>query len=339
VSRLRRFTAAFLTTALLSSGLAACDRLGYEKNWPASSAMLVVRHDDGLILVGIDPTTGAAHPFAPVPDVHIDPHNVPEAAVLRTDAGIFLLATEGADSGILVRVDLANHKLVKVGDLSSARLPIVDGRILSTVGGSGDSFQSHRFTLDAAAPAESQRLGMTPITSDGRCLTGTIGSGQTVHIGLVGRKEQPATPRDLGTGVPGGVACGSNITLVTVSALNAAEQQPPAGTEMLVIRGDGAIGQIKVGRQPHQVAVDANGSTAAVAVTSDTGPAVQRVDLGTGRVISTTTLAGGLQAEVMTIRDGKTIVIGGNQGVLLQATGDHATTLKLPGENVTVVWN
>lgn len=338
MSARRRFAAALLAAALLGGALVACDDLGYEKDWPAGDVLVVIRHKDRLALVGIDPDTGAAHPFAPVPGVHVASGGVPEVAVLHTDQGVFITATEGADSGVLVRVDLAAHKLVKVTDLPGARLPTVDSRVLSAVGGSGVSFQSHNVPLANGSPGQPQPLALTPISSDGHCLTGTTGSGESVHIGLIGAGDRPAAPRDLGPGVPGGVACAGGLALVTVSSLNAAGQQPPAGTTMLVVPRSGDVRRIAVDRQPRQVAVDENGSSAAVAVSSETGPAVQRVDLGTGRVVSTTQLPGGLQVEAMVIRAGKLFVIGGNQGLVLQAGGDRTTTINLPGDNATSVW-
>jgi hypothetical protein len=339
VSRLRRLGAALLAVTLLGGALVACDDLGYEKDWPVGDVLVVVRHKGGLALVGIDPVTGTGHPFAQVPGVHISSALVPEAAVLHTDRGVFIAATQGADPGVLVRVDMSAHKLVKVADLPSARLPIADSRTLRTVGGTDGSFQSHQFVLDGAAAAQPHPLALTPISSDGHCLTGTTGSAESVHIGLIGTQDQPTAPRDLGPGVPGGVACAGDLALVTVSSLNAAGQQPPPGTTMLAVGGGGEVRRITVARQPHQVAVDEKGSVAAVAVSGDTGPAVQRVDLGTGRVVATTALPGGLQVESMVIRGGNIFVIGGNQGVVLPAAGDRATTINLPGENATSVWD
>lgn len=337
--RLLRLGAALVAATMLGGALVACDNLGYDKDWPASDVLLVVQHKDGLILVGIDPVTGAAHPFAPVPDVHVKSNAVPEAAVLHTGSGVFLAATDGGDPGVLVRVDLAGHRLTKVADLPSARLPIVDGRALDTVGGGGDGFQARSVALDDPGSAQSHPLRLTPIGSDGHCLTGTMGPAETVHIGLVHGSADLGAPKDLGPGVPGGVACARDLALVTVSSLNAAGQQPPPGTTLLVVRG-GDVARVAVNSQPHQVAVDEAGSVAAVAVSSANGPAVQRVDLGTGRVVSTTDLPGGVQVETMAIHGGNLFVIGGDQGVVLPAGGgDRTTTINLPGPNVTSVWD
>ena len=150
--------------------------------------------------------------------------------------------------------------------------------------------------------------------------------------------SSPTEPRDLGVGVPGGVACTHGIAAVTVAAINGTGQRPPPGNTLLILRSGSDVVRAVVGQRPGQVAIDDSGSVAAIAVNTDAGAAVQQVDLTSGRVTSTVSLPESLQAEAMSVIDGHIFLVGGSGGVIIPVGSGQTTPIELPGNNVTSVW-
>jgi hypothetical protein len=96
---------------------------------------------------------------------------------------------------------------------------------------------------------------------------------------------------------------------------------------------------IFVGWHPRQVAIDEQGSTAAVVVSDANGTAVQTVNLRTGAISATTPVPNGLEIESMMMRNGRIFALGGTKGLIISVEGGTTTDLALPGLNVTSVWN
>lgn len=326
-----------LLTATVLSGCGS-DELTFDSNWPATDVVTVVRHGDQLALVGIDPTTGMAHALAPIPDVVPGADKLPEAAVLGTSAGTFITVTSGGDSGFLLRVDVPEHKLVPVGPLASARLPITGQGEVTAVAGTVGAFTRQGFAITTAAPGRSASLPAVPMFSDGHCLVGVTGTGANIRTVLIGPEDPFAAPRDLAAGTPGGVACAGGTSVVTLSALASTSQPPPAADKLLVTEADGKSKEITVGSSPRMVTVDDSGTLAALVADGPHGHEVQLVDVRTGQVTSSTDLPPELQPDAISVRGDRVLVIGGTTGMSTTLTGSATAKITLPGDNVTYVW-
>lgn len=333
----RRIARAIVPAVLAGVALTACsgDDLDYSDDWSSTDVLAVVEREDGLVLVGIDPRDGTAAPLAPIPDLRLSQSNRPESAVLRAGGSVYVVATAGGDDGQLLRVDFDNHELTRVAALSLARLPVVDADGLVAVGGSEESFQFQRFRLPDVISDAPRPLGMTPVASDGHCLVGLIGDVAAPHIGFVGLGHDHAEPLDLGPGVPGGVACDNDLAVVSVSGVMAGDSIPTPGATVVVVRPGGQTSSVPVDGQPNQVALNADGSVAAVSISSQQGPSVQFVDPGAARTLSPDPIPLGLQPEAMLVQENALVAIGGNEATVVPIGGGDPITIRLPGMNTT----
>jgi hypothetical protein len=324
-----------LIVAMLAGFAVACstDDLSYDPTWAGADLPVVVRHGDGLVLVGIDPERGAAHVLAPIVGLVPQEGRLPEAASLVVTGRSLVVVTDGSDDGRLFQMDVPGRRLAELGKLAPARLPLAESKGLMTVGGSGSAFRRQLFGLDAQ-PEVSRSLEAVPYFSDGHCLAGIEGAGGAAKIVLLPSSDPFAEPRVLADGTPGGVWCDDAVGLVTLAGLPSTGRDITRGDELLVVRGD-RVDPVKVAPGPGLVAGDGAGRFAVV-VFQGTGE-VKTIDLGTGAVVMSASLPNDLQPNAIAVRGDRIVVLGGSQGAIIPLHGGAVTGFPLPGDNVTSV--